>query len=151
MMKSEFENLIGCAILFDDYKKVETVYMTWDYEEMSKEKIANLYRQDKKFVTVTLYNLVAQNEELSLKLRNSKKEKNDLRNLQKRLETQLLDAHKEVEIMTSAILELGKKLRIYKARNEELETQLHQYKALFADIEKNMTVDLYKTLLGVAE
>lgn len=35
------------------------------------------------------------------------------------------------------------------SRIEELETELHQYKALFADIEKNATVALYETLLGV--
>ncbi len=38
-----------------------------------------------------------------------------------------------------------------KAENGELQTQLHQYKTLFADMEKNMTVCLYDTLMGTAQ
>ncbi len=40
-------------------------------------------------------------------------------------------------------------IEMLESRIEELETELHQYKVLFADIEKNATVALYETLLGV--
>ncbi len=36
------------------------------------------------------------------------------------------------------------------AENEELRTQLHQYQALFENIQKKMTVSLYESLLGIA-
>lgn len=37
-----------------------------------------------------------------------------------------------------------------KVEIEELQTQLHQYQALFADIERNMVVSLWESLLGTA-
>lgn len=45
---------------------------------------------------------------------------------------------------------LQNKITNLENENDELRTQLHQYKALFADIEQSMTVSLYESLLGKA-
>ena len=162
MMRCEFEKLIGHEITYEEYEKVETVYMAWDYKDMSKEKIAELYKNDRELVIDILYNyivkhgkendrLIRENDRLHRENDTSHRSNDGLKERNNYLEAQLHDAYKETGIMTSAALKLTEELKMYKARNEELEIQLHQYKALFADIEQNMTVSLYETLLGVAE
>ena len=60
----------------------------------------------------------------------------------------LADTDKYSRALESQIGIYEETISSLKSENEELQTQLHQYKALFADIEKNMTVSLYSTLLG---
>lgn len=127
MMRCEFENLIGCEITPEEYKKVETVYMAWDCKDMSKEKIAGLYKYDRELVIDTLYNYIIQYDRLVDSVFGSENDN-------------ALDMCK-----------LNEKNNSLQQRIEELETQLHQYKTLFADIEENATVVLYETLLGVTE
>lgn len=43
---------------------------------------------------------------------------------------------------------LQNKVTKLEIKSDELQTQLHQYQALFADIESNITVSLYQSLLG---
>ena len=51
--------------------------------------------------------------------------------------------------MESKEKELAERLSELETVNEELQTQLHQYKVLFADIQRNATVDLYTALMGI--
>jgi len=153
MMQSEFENLLGHSVDCSEYKKIEAVYMC--FEGMSKREIADLYKRDSQFVVNVLYNYV----------RDSNKT-NDMRNaqldeLQKGLDhcnktlDKMLKDNRQLQVENDLLKDITVKYQVedFKNKNriEELETELHQYKTFFADMAKNMTVDLYKTLLGLAE
>lgn len=51
----------------------------------------------------------------------------------------------------STVNELAERLSELETVNEELQTQLHQYKVLFADIQRNATVSLYTALMGITQ
>lgn len=51
----------------------------------------------------------------------------------------------------STVNELAERLSELETVNEELQTQLHQYKVLFADIQRNATVSLYIALMGITQ
>ncbi len=143
---AEFENLLGREVAPDEYEKIETVYMQFDYDQMSKEKIVELYKNDSSFVTDTLYGYIARNE-----AENAERLKG-INNMQKRID-KLSKENEQLQVENDLLKDIAVKYQVedYKNKNhiEELETQLHQYKALFAELEKNATVSLYKTLLGV--
>ena len=49
----------------------------------------------------------------------------------------------------STVNELAERLSELETVNEELQTQLHQYRVLFADMQRNATVNPYITLTGI--
>lgn len=145
---------------YSEYEKIEAVYMC--FEKMSKQEIADLYKRDSQLVVNTLYNYVLDINKTNDK-RNAK-----LDELQKSLDhcnevadkmiadngelRKCIDRLKhEKSVILAGSFNVFEIERRNEMRIEELETELHQYRTLFADIEKNMTVDLHKTLLGVTE
>lgn len=153
MMQSEFENLLGHSVDYEEYAKIETVYMC--FEKMSKQEIADFYKRNGEFVTTTLYNHV-----LDINKTIAKKDAkiDDLsKNLKNACETigNLVEDNGQLQEVSSwakkKVIEYIAETDELENRIEELETQLHQYKVLFAGMEKNATVNLYKTLLGVTE
>lgn len=153
MMQSEFENLLGHSVDYSEYEKIEAVYMC--FEKMSKQEIADLYKRDSQLVVNTLYNHVMDINKTN-DIRNAK-----LDELQKGLDhcneavDKMTHENKQLQVENDLLKDITVKYQIedFKNKNhiEELETQLHQYKALFTDMEKNITVNLYKTLLGDME
>lgn len=158
MMQSEFENLLGHSIDHVEYAKIEAVYMC--FERMSKQEIADLYRRNSEFVTTALYNYVLDIDK-TISKKNAKIDdlKKDLKNTSEVVESmvaendQLRKENNYLKEMSFNLTVKGYKsensIEMLESRIEELETELHQYKVLFADIEKNATVALYETLLGV--
>lgn len=130
MMQHEFENLIGREISSNEYEKVEKVYM--HIADLTKQKIADLYKHDDMFVTATLYGHVLIDNGLDANFK-SRIEK---------LECNVQDC----EIQNAELIAENETLQ---NKIDELQTQLHQYKVLFSDIEQNMTVSLYGALLGI--
>lgn len=153
MMQSEFENLLGCSVDYAEYEKIEVVYMC--FEKMSKQEIADLYKRDSQLVVNTFYNHV-----MDINKSNNKRNA-QLDELQKDLDhcnevsDKMIHDNKQLQVENDLLKDITVKYQIedFKNKNriEELETQLHQYKALFTDMEKNITVNLYKTLLGDME
>lgn len=153
MMQSEFENLLGHSVDYSEYEKIEAVYMC--FEKMTKQEIADLYKRDSQFVVNILYNHVMDIDKTNDK-RNAQ-----LDELQKGLDycnkslDKITHENKQLQIENDLLKDIIVKYQVedFKNKNhiEELETQLHQYKALFTDMEKNITVNLYKTLLGDTE
>lgn len=167
MMKLEFENLLGREVAPDEYEKIETVYMC--FEKMSKQEIADLYKRDSEFVTSALYNHVLDIDK-TISKKNAKIDdlRKDLKNTSGVVESMVVDndrlqadndrlqkENKQLQVENDLLKDIAVKYQVedYKNKNhiEELETQLHQYKVLFAELEKNATISLYKTLLGVTE
>lgn len=158
MMQSEFENLIGHSVTYEEYAKIEAVYMC--FEKMSKQEIANLYKRNNEFVTTALYNHVLDIDK-TISKKNTKIDdlRKDLKNTSEVVESmvaengQLRKENNYLKEMSFNLTVKGYKsensIEMLESRIEELETELHQYKTLFADIEKNATVALYETLLGV--
>ncbi len=160
MMQNEFENLLGRSVDHEEYTKIETVYMC--FEEMSKQEIVDLYKREGEFVTNVLYNYVLDIDkadsrknsriyelEKTLECRN-----NFLGNMTTSyecLQKENKQLKKELDFVKELLLKNFYKGYENKLRIEELEAELHQYKALFAELENNATVSLYKTLLGVTE
>lgn len=153
MMQSEFENLLGHSVDYSEYEKIEAVYMC--FEGMTKQEIADLYKRDSQFLTTKLYNHV-------LDIDKERIEKNaKLDELQKSLDhcnkavDKMTHENNQLQVENDLLKDISVKYQVedFKNKNhiEELETQLHQYKALFADMEKNITVNLYNMLLGVTE
>ena len=65
--------------------------------------------------------------------------------------TDLKNHNLELESEISELLRCGDdRVEKLETENDELKTQLHQYQALFADIERNMVVSLWESLLGTA-
>ncbi len=153
MMQSEFENLLGHSVDYSEYEKIETVYVC--FEKITKQEIANLYKRDSQFVVNSLYNL-------ALDINKADDERNaridELRKCIVRcnetMDNMIEDndcLQKENDFLKKTAIKYFNKTDELEIRIEELETQLHQYKALFADIEKNATVNLYEILLGVTQ
>ncbi|MCX4342208.1 MAG: hypothetical protein OSJ72_21700, partial [Lachnospiraceae bacterium] len=61
----------------------------------------------------------------------------------------IIDISGYIASAESTVNELAERLSEPETVNEELQTQLHQYKVLFADIQRNATVDLYTALMGI--
>lgn len=151
MMQSEFEELLGRSVDYKEYQKIESVYM--GFEKMSKQEIADLYKRDGELVVNTLYNHATDVDRMITE-RDAK-----IDELQKSLDycnksvDRISHENKQLQVENDLLKDVAVKYQVedFKNKNriEELETQLHQYKALFADMEKNMTVNLYSTLLGI--
>lgn len=158
MMQSEFENLLGHSVNYAEYEKIETVYMC--FEKMTKQEIADFYKRDGQFLTTKLYEHVLDVDKTIIK-KNAKIDdlRKDLKNTSEVVESmvaendQLRKENNYLKEMSFNLTVKGYKsensIEMLESRIEELETELHQYRALFADIEKNATVALYETLLGV--
>lgn len=63
----------------------------------------------------------------------------------------IIDLSGYIASAESTMNELAERLSELETVNEELQTQLHQYKVLFADIQRNATVDLYTALMGITQ
>ena len=126
MMQQEFEKLIGHEISVDEYEKVEKVYM--ECGAITKQCVAEIYSLNSAYVTEILYSHAVDFEK-----RSEHAEYFACRNAELIAENEILQNKLDKQCETI----------------EELQTQLHQYKTLFHDIEKNMTVSLYSTLLGI--
>ncbi len=160
MMQSEFENLLGHSVDYAEYEKIETVYMC--FEKMTKQEIADFYKRDGQFLTTKLYEHVLDVDRTITK-KNAKIDdlRKDLKNTCEVVENmvaendQLRKENNYLKEMSFNLTVKGYKnensIEMLESRIEDLETQLQQYKALFADIEKNATVALYETLLGIKE
>lgn len=158
MMQSEFENLLGHSVNYAEYEKIETVYMC--FEKMTKQEIADFYKRDGQFLTTKLYEHVLDVDKTIIK-KNAKIDdlRKDLKNTSEVVESmvaendQLRKENNYLKEMSFNLTVKGYKsensIEMLESRIEELETELHQYRALFADIEKNATVALHETLLGV--
>ncbi len=158
MMQSEFEELLGRSVDHKEYEKIESVYMA--FEKMSKQEIADLYKRDGEFVTNVLYDYVTDTDRIIIK-KDAKIDElqkciircNETMDKMVSDNDQLQKENKYLKDMAFKLTVRGYKdensTEMLKTRIEELETQLHQYRALFADIEKNMTVSLYSILLGI--
>lgn len=158
MMQSEFEELLGRSVDHKEYEKIESVYMA--FEKMSKQEIADLYKRDGEFVTNVLYDYVTDTDRIIIK-KDAKIDElqkciircNETMDKMVSDNDQLQKENKYLKDMAFKLTVRGYKdensTEMLKTRIEELETQLHQYRALFADIEKNMTVSLYIILLGI--
>lgn len=158
MMQSEFEELLGRPVDHKEYEKIESVYMA--FEKMSKQEIADLYKRDGEFVTNALYDYVADTDRIIIK-KDAKIDElqkciircNETMDKMASDNDQLQKENKYLKDMAFKLTVRGYKdensTEMLKTRIEELETQLHQYRALFADIEKSMTVSLYSALLGI--
>lgn len=157
MMQSEFENLLGRSVDYEEYEKIETVYMC--FEKMSKQEIADLYKRDNELVTTILYNH-------ALNIDKGRVKKNaiidglrkDLRNTSEVVESMVAD-NDSLQKENDLLKEMTVKFQIedYKNGNriEELETELHQYRTLFntvfTEIDIKSVSNLFKTLLCVSK
>lgn len=151
MMQSEFEKLLGRAVDYKEYQKIESVYMC--FEKMSKQEIADLYKRDGELVVNTLYNHATDVDRMITK-RDAK-----IDELQKSLDycnksvDRISHENKLLQVENDLLKDVSVKYQVEDFKNKnrikELETQLHHYKALFADMEKNITANLYSTLLGI--
>lgn len=152
MMQHEFENLIGHKISPDEYEKVEKIYMA--VEGFTKQTMTNIYQigvgvidplYDYIVKSEPLINdnaeLLAENEVLLNKISSLKENREKLQDKYDALDSYNFKLEEDFINCTNKVGSL-------KEENEELRTQLHQYQALFAGIEKNMTVSLYSTLMG---
>lgn len=153
MMQSEFEELLGRSVDHEEYEKIESVYM--GFEKMSKQEIADLYKYNGEFVTNALYDHVVETDRIITK--NYAK----IDELQKSLDCcnksvdKITHENKQLQAENNLLKDIAVKYQVedFKNKNhiEELETQLCQYKAVFADMEKNMTASLYSTLLSIVK
>lgn len=152
MMQYEFENLIGHEISSDEYEKIEKIYIS--VEGFTKQTMVNIYRigiviidplYDYIVKSESLTNdnteLLAENEVLSNKISSLKESREQLQDKYDALNFYNFKLEDDFINCTNEVGSL-------KEENEELQTQLHRYQALFADIEKNMTVSLYSALMG---
>ena len=61
----------------------------------------------------------------------------------------IIDLSGYIASAESTVNELAERLSELETVNEELQTQLHQYRVLFADMQRNATVNPYITLTGI--
>lgn len=66
------------------------------------------------------------------------------------LQNKITSLENRCKIFEKAACDYSTEIDRLEAENDELKTQLHQYQSLFSDIERNMTVSLYESLLGMA-
>lgn len=60
----------------------------------------------------------------------------------------IIDLSAYIASAESTVNELAERLSELETKNEELQTQLHQYRVVFADMQKNAAVSLYTALTG---
>lgn len=136
MMYSEFVDLVGKEMPYGDFEKAEKVYMN---SFVTKKEIADLYKS----CPDTVYNLCGMAEK-------AEKSESLVKNLTE-TEKKLDDAEESSDRLMEVIRSQRDTVDRLSAENEELRTQLHQYRVLFSDIEKSMAVSLYSALMGITE
>lgn len=148
MMYSEFVDLVGKEMPYGDFEKAEKIYMN---SFVTKKEIADLYKS----CPNTVYNLCGmaekaeKSESLVKNLTETEKKAAYFKKTTSRYLHELDDAEETSDRLMETIRSQRDAVDRLSTENEELRTQLHQYRALFADIEKSMTVSLYSALLGI--
>lgn len=150
MMYSEFVDLVGKEMPYGDFEKAEKVYMN---SSVTKKEIADLYKS----CPGTVYNLCGmaekaeKSESLVKNLTETEKESAYFKKTLRRYMHELDDAEETSDRLMEVIRSQRDAVDRLSTENEELRTQLHQYRVLFADVEKSMTVSLYSVLIGITE
>lgn len=126
---------------YEDFKKAEKVYMD---SSITKKEIAGLYKS----CPNTVFNFCDMAEKAE-KLKKTEKEVSTLKKILRRYLHEVDDMEETIDKQMGLIRSQSEVIDNLNTENEELCTQLRQYRALFADIEKNMTVSLYSILLGI--
>lgn len=88
MLKEEFESRIGQEVTWDDYKIVDTVY-TWYPEDMSKDRIAEIWKVGGMRVIKDMYPTAARMVDIDSRIRKAQKDKAEALRLAKESDAQL--------------------------------------------------------------
>lgn len=150
MMYNEFVDLVGKEMPYGDFEKAEKVYMN---SFVTKKEIADLYRCNPN----TVYNLYGmaekseKSESLVKNLTETEKEFIYFKKAASKYLHEVDDMEETIDKQMGVIRSQSEVIDRLNAENEELHTQLCQYKAVFADMEKNMTASLYGILLGTVK
>lgn len=88
MLKEEFESRIGQEVTWDEYKIIDTVY-TWYPEDMSKDRIAEIWKVGGMRVIKDMYPTAARMVDIDSRIRKAQKDKAEALRLAKEADAQL--------------------------------------------------------------
>ncbi len=88
MLQEEFESRIGQEVTWDEYKIIDTVY-TWYPEDMTKDRIAEIWKVGGMRVIRDMYPTAARMVDIDSRIRKARKDKTEALRLAKEADAQL--------------------------------------------------------------